>query len=108
MSAIIADFASGAELVEELHAFLRKGHTLRPSFTGVGNGWCDDAIGTGTSVHEVITLTFTSSTAFSVVGSVSGAMGTGVVGTLVVHARLPAPSSRARRPGLLATRSLGP
>lgn len=87
MSSIIQDFASGAALVEGLHAFLLKGHTLRPSYSGVGNGYCDDAIGTNASVHEVITLTFTSSTAFSVSGSVSGSMGTGSVGSLFNHAR---------------------
>ncbi|MFA5380235.1 MAG: hypothetical protein WC455_31020 [Dehalococcoidia bacterium] len=87
MSAIIQDFASGAALVEGLHTFLLKGHTLRPSFTGTGNGYCDDAIGTTSSVQEVITLTFTSATDFSVVGSVSGAMGTGTAGSLFTHAR---------------------
>ena len=87
MSSIIADYTSGANLLEGLHTFLTKGHTLRPSFTGTGNGYCDDAIGTTSSVHEIITLTFTSATAFSVSGSVSGSMGTGATATLFTHAR---------------------
>ena len=87
MSSIIADYTSGANLLEGLHAFLTKGHTLRPTFTGTGNGYCDDAIGTTSSVHEIITLTFTADTLFNVSGSVSGAMGTGSTGVLFTHAR---------------------
>ena len=53
---------------------------LTPSFVGAGNGTID-ARGGSAGVAETITVTFTSSTAFGVVGSVSGSLGTGVVGT---------------------------
>jgi hypothetical protein len=84
---MIATYASGAALLEGLHSFLTVGHTLAPSFTGTGTGYCDDAIGTAASVQETITATFTSGTTFTVAGSISGAMGTGTVGTLFTHAR---------------------
>lgn len=90
MSALIATYSSGAALLEGLHSFLIVGHTLAPSFTGTGTGYCDDAIGTSSSVQEVITATFTSSTAFTVSGSISGAMGSGTVNTLFTHARFKA------------------
>lgn len=87
MSWMMADYASGSELLEGMHAFLIKGHTGKPVYTGTGSGYCDDAIGTSTSVFEVITLTFSSATAFAVSGSVTGPMGSGTVGTLFTHAR---------------------
>lgn len=50
--------------------------------TPVSNGYIDDAVGTASSVWELITITLTSPTAFTVVGSSSGSLGTGTVGTL--------------------------
>jgi hypothetical protein len=50
--------------------------------TPVSNGYIDDAIGTASSVWELITITLTSPTAFTVGGSSSGSLGTGTVGTL--------------------------
>ena len=87
MSSLIATYASGQLLLEGLHSFLTVGHTLSPVFTGIGTGYCDDAIGTNNSVQEVITATFTSATAFNVTGTVSGAMGPGTIGTLFSHTR---------------------
>jgi hypothetical protein len=69
------------DLLNVLDTFLTAtGMALTPSFTGTGNGTID-ARGGSASVVETITVTFSSSTAFSVVGSVSGALGSGVVGT---------------------------
>jgi len=49
--------------------------------TPVSDCYIDDAIGTASSVYELFTIIFTSATAFTVVGSVNGSLGTGVVGT---------------------------
>ena len=70
-----------ADLLNQLDTFLTStGMALTPSFVGVGNGTIS-ALGGSASVAETITVTFTSATAFGVVGSVSGSLGTGVVGT---------------------------
>lgn len=87
MSSLVGTYASGSALLEALHSFLIKGHTLRPQYSGVGNGYSDDMLGTVNSVHEVITITLTSATTFTVNGSASGVMGSGTVGTLFVHDR---------------------
>lgn len=83
MSYEIGTATSYTDLLDKLNTFLAKGHSLSPIYGGgnVGNGKIDLIIGTTTSVYETITVTFTSSTAFSVSGSVSGALGTGTVGT---------------------------
>ena len=78
--------SSSADLLDKLNAFLLKGHTLPPVYTGTGNGTLTGAIGTAASVQEVITVTFSSATAFTVSGSVTGAMGSGTVGTAFSHA----------------------
>jgi hypothetical protein len=71
-----------ANLLDLLDAFLTsQGMTLEPSFAGAGNGTIAGLIGGSASVAEAMTITFTSATAFSVVGSVSGALANGVVGT---------------------------
>lgn len=75
------------DLLDKLNTFLTKGHTLPPTYTGTGNGTLTGALGTSTSVQETITVTFTSATAFGVVGSVTGSMGTGTVGSPFTHAR---------------------
>lgn len=84
MSSMIADFTSGQDCLAGLHTFLTSGHTLPPVYSGTGNGWIDDAVGTLASVYEVITVTFTSATEFNVTGSISGGLGSGTVGTLFV------------------------
>src|SRR5579859_4729576 len=70
-----------ANLLDILDSFLTStGMALTPSFVGVGNGTIS-ALGGSAGVAEIITVTLTSATAFGVVGSVSGSLGTGVVGT---------------------------
>lgn len=76
------------DFMQKLNTFLLKGHPLPPTYTGTGTGLLTGAIGTASSVQEVITITFTSSTAFNVAGSVSGALGSGTVGTLFTHAKV--------------------
>jgi hypothetical protein len=73
--------SSYTDLLNQLDTFLTtNGMALVPTFVGTGNGTIA-AQGGSASVAETITVTFTSSTAFGVVGSVSGSLGTGTVGT---------------------------
>lgn len=82
MSVSIGTATDYQNLLDELDEFLTgTGQALTPSFVGTGNGTID-AHGGSAGVAETITVTFTSATAFGVVGSVSGSLGTGVVGTL--------------------------
>jgi hypothetical protein len=82
MSVLIGTASDYADLLNQLDTFLTgTGQALTPSFVGTGNGTID-AHGGSAGVSETITVTFTSATAFGVVGSVSGSLGTGVVGTL--------------------------
>ena len=80
--------SSYTDLLTRLNAFLVVGHALPPVYTGTGNGLITGLIGTGASVQETITVTLTGATTFSVSGSVTGAMGTGTVGTPFSHARV--------------------
>src|SRR5229473_5617349 len=81
MSVKIGSATDYADLLNVLDTFLTAtGMALTPSFTGTGNGTID-ARGGSAGVAEVITVTFTSATAFGVVGSISGSLGSGVVGT---------------------------
>lgn len=82
MSAIIIDCTSAQDILTKLNAFLTVGHTMPGVYTGTGNGWIDDALGTPASIYEIITVTFSSATAFTVAGSISGGLGAGTVGTL--------------------------
>ena len=50
--------------------------------SNTGNGICTQVYGGADTVAETITVTLTSATAFSVSGSVTGAMAAGTVGTL--------------------------
>lgn len=71
-----------ADLLDQLDGFLcATGHAWGLTFSGVGTGRLTNYLGTATSVTETITVTATSATSFSVVGSVSGALGTATVGT---------------------------
>jgi len=81
MSVKVGTATDYGDLLNVLDTFLTAtGMALTPSFTGTGNGTID-ARGGSAGVAETITVTFTSATAFGVVGSVSGSLGTGVVGT---------------------------
>lgn len=82
MSSVIIDCTSAQDILSQLHTFLTVGHTMPGVYTGTGNGWVDDAIGTAASLYETITVTFSSATAFTVAGSISGGLGGGTVGTL--------------------------
>ena len=80
---------SYTDLLNKLDTFLRKGHALPVTWTGVGNGTLSGLIGTATTVLETITVTWTSATAFNVSGSVTGSMGSGTVHRRFRHFRLP-------------------
>lgn len=54
------------------------------TYSGTGNGTISSKLHPGFAVAETITLTATSATSFTVVGSVTGAMGTLTVGTTFV------------------------
>jgi len=79
--------SSYTDLLDKLNTFLIKGHALAPAYAGTGTGLITGLIGTSSSVQETITVTFSSDTAFSVVGSVTGSMGAGTVGSAFSHAR---------------------
>ncbi len=82
MSVQIGSATDFANLLNLLDTFLTgTGMALTPSFVGAGNGTID-AHGGSAGVAETITVTFTSATAFNVAGSMSGSLGSGVVGTL--------------------------
>jgi len=81
MSFITGTATDVGDLITQLDAFLRLGHALDPQYTGTGNGTLTNLIGTASTVNETITCTATDATHFTVVGSVSGALGTAVVGT---------------------------
>jgi hypothetical protein len=71
-----------SNLLDQLDTFLSsQGMTLAPSYVGTGNGTIAGLIGGSASVAEVVTITFTDATHFDVVGSVTGAIGSGVTGT---------------------------
>jgi hypothetical protein len=87
MSVLIGSATDYADLLNQLDSFLTAaGQALTPSFVGTGNGTIDAHGGTA-SVAEVITVTFNSATAFNVVGSVSGSLGSGTVGTLFTNSK---------------------
>ena len=52
-----------------------------PSYAGTGNGTCTAVSAGSASVYETWTLTATNATTFTVVGSVTGALGNATVGT---------------------------
>lgn len=56
------------------------------NFTGVGNGTVTDIQPLAAAVPEIISIEMTSPTAFTVSGSVSGPLGTGVVGSTFTDA----------------------
>jgi hypothetical protein len=81
MSLKIGTATDYADLLNTLDTFLTAtGMALTPAFVGTGNGTIA-ALGGSAGVAETITVTFTDATHFGVVGSVSGSLGTGTVGT---------------------------
>lgn len=81
MSYEIGTATSHTDLLNKLNAFLLKGHTLMQPVYSNPVAAIVTPIGKAASVYEVITVTFTSATAFGVVGSVTGSLGTGTTGT---------------------------
>lgn len=66
----------------QLYNFLTvQGHAFGKKLVGTGNGDLINYAGKTATVAQTITATATSSTSFTVVGSVSGALGTATVGT---------------------------
>lgn len=89
MSYEIGTASGAADLLNKLNTFLTsKGKAFQPSMVGVGNGTISAWDGGTTSVGETFTLTATNPTTFSVVGSVSGSLGSATVGTQFVHAKI--------------------
>ena len=77
------------DLLGNLNTFLTsKGSAFAVTFAGTGNGAISAWAGGASSVSETFTITFTSATAFNVVGSVSGSIGSGTVGSTFTHAKL--------------------
>lgn len=73
---------SYSNLLELLDGFLcDTGHAWGLTYTGTGTGRMTNYLGTAATVTETITATATSATSFSVVGTISGALGTATVGT---------------------------
>lgn len=82
MSTKTGTAATYADLLDILDAFLcDHGHAWGLTFTGTGTGRLTGYVGKAATVTETITVTATSATAFDVVGTVSGAIGTATVGT---------------------------
>ena len=88
MSIYTGTATSYANLLDVLNGVLTEGHTLPITWSGSGNGTLSLLRGSPSSIQETITVTWTSATAFNVVGSVSGSMGSGTVGSPFTHARV--------------------
>lgn len=77
------------DLLNQLDTFLTsQGMTLAPSYVGTGNGTIAGLIGGASSVAETVTILFSTATAFSVTGSVSGAIGTGTTGAAFTSTKI--------------------
>ncbi len=77
----IGTAAGYQDLLTQLHAFLtERGAAFGLKFAGIGTGRLVDYTGGADSQAEVYTITARSSAAFDVVGSLTGALGTALVG----------------------------
>lgn len=89
MSYEIGTAADYQDLLSKLDAFLTgQGTAFGLSYQGTGNGTLDAYAGGASSVAETFTITATSATVFSVVGSISGSLGSATVATPFAHAKL--------------------
>lgn len=89
MSYEIGTASNAADLLNKLNTFLTsKGKAFGAVQAGVGNGTISAWDGGASSISETFTLTATSATNFTVVGSVSGSLGNATVGTQFTHAKL--------------------
>lgn len=77
------------DLLSKLHTFLTAtGSAYGLTYTGTGTGVMINYKGGASSVAETFTVTATSATNFTVVGSVSGSIGPATVGSTFTHAKL--------------------
>lgn len=77
------------DLVEKLDLFLTQtGHAWGKAYAGTGTGDLVEYLGTAGSVAETFTITATSATNFTVVGSSSGALANATVGTPYSSAKI--------------------
>ena len=77
------------DLAERLHTFLTtNGSAFGLTYAGTGNGTLTAYRGGAGSVAETFTITATSATNWTVVGSVSGSIGPATTGTPFSHAKL--------------------
>lgn len=82
MSTISGNAAGYFDLLTILRNFLiNTGHAWGLTYSGVGTGRLNNAIGTSTNGVQTITVTAINATTFTVVGSVSGALANATVGT---------------------------
>jgi hypothetical protein len=89
MSYEIGTATNYADLLNKLNTFLTaKGTAYYPTYTGTGNGIISAWDGGVSSIAETFTLTATGATAFDVVGSITGSIGSATVGTPFVHANV--------------------
>src|SRR3990172_556130 len=78
-----------ADLLEKLHLFLTtNGSAYGLTYAGTGNGTFTAYRGGASSVAETFTITATSATNWTVVGSVSGSIGPATTGTPFSHAKI--------------------
>jgi hypothetical protein len=81
MSTVSGTATNYLDLLDKLDTFLTAtGHAWAKSFTGTGNGDLINYIGKTGTVAQTLTITATSSTSFTVVGSISGSLGTATAG----------------------------
>lgn len=77
------------DLAAKLNTFLTaKGSAFSLSYSGTGDGTFGAYSGGASSVAEVFTITATTATNFTVVGSVTGSIGPATVGTPFAHATI--------------------
>lgn len=77
------------DLLEKFHTFLTtNGSASGLTYAGTGNGTLTAYRGGASSLAETFTITATSATNFTVVGSTSGSIGPATVGTPFSHAKI--------------------
>jgi hypothetical protein len=78
-----------ADLLDRLNTYLTaKGSAFGLTYAGTGTGTLTAYSGGASSVAETFTITATSSTSFTVVGTVTGSIGPATVGTPFAHATI--------------------
>jgi len=89
MSWVTGTATDHADLLNKLDTFLTsQGMCTSPAYTGTGNGLISGLIGGSASIAENITITMTAPTTFNVVGSTSGSLGSGTLGTPFVNSKV--------------------